>query len=58
MAAKKKKEITKVISFKVSNSIYAKLLKYGESQVDDTGVHLSPSMAARRLMLDSLKKIK
>lgn len=45
-----------MVSFKLSSELHAKLLRYAKSQTDESGKGLSPGQAARRLMLDGLKK--
>lgn len=47
---------TVLISFKVSNELHKLLSDYAETQHDEAGLKLSPSLAARRLMLEALKK--
>jgi hypothetical protein len=49
---------TKLVSFKISHDLFKELERYAASQKDEAGLLLSPSLAARRLMLDALKKLK
>jgi hypothetical protein len=49
---------TTVISYKLANEPYEELLRYAKSQTDEMGNELSPSQAARRLMLEALKRQK
>lgn len=62
MAKEKSKSSTKgeqtvLVSFKLSQGLHEKLSAYAETQTDESGLKLSPSLAARRLMLDALKRI-
>lgn len=50
-------EKSELVSFKLSRELYEKLGEYAETQVDEAGLKLSPSQAARRLMLDALKRL-
>jgi hypothetical protein len=52
----KKKPSTQLISYKISPELCKKLQKYADTQTDEAGLELSPSLAARRLMLESLKR--
>lgn len=54
--SKRAKEEMVIVSFKLSPDLYGKLTKYAKSQKDDAGKELSAGQAARRLMLDGLKK--
>lgn len=45
-----------LVSFKLSQEIFRELETYSETQVDEAGILLSPSQAARRLMLEALKR--
>ena len=45
-----------LVSFKLSANLYEQLRKYAKTQTDESGAELSPSLAARRLMLESLKR--
>jgi len=61
MAKNKSKGSTKpekmeLVSFKLSASLYEQLRDYARTQTDESGAELSPSLAARRLMLESLKR--
>lgn len=56
--AKKKDESLIVVSFKVSPEIFKELKQYAQNQKDDSGKELSPSMGARRLMTESLNRLK
>jgi hypothetical protein len=49
---------TVLISFKVSQEIYNQLELYSNTQTDEAGLTLSPSLGARRLMLEGLRKAK
>ena len=49
---------TRLVSFKVSHEIYKQLEKYGADELDEAGLQLSPSLVARRLMLQALRKTK
>jgi len=51
-----KKPNTQLISYKISPELYKKLQKYADTQKDEAGLTLSPSLAARRLMLEALKR--
>jgi hypothetical protein len=53
-----KSEQTTLVSFKVSYDLYEKLSAYADTQTDESGLKLSPSLAARRLMLEGLKHIR
>lgn len=60
--AKNKKNSTKgdntaLISFKLSHDLHEKLTVYADKQTDESGLKLSPSLAARRLMLEGLKRL-
>lgn len=48
---------TVLVSFKLSHELYEQLSLYAKGQTDESGLQLSPSLAARRLMLDALKRI-
>jgi hypothetical protein len=54
---KKKADNTILISFKISHELLKKLEAYAQTQVDEAGLPLSASLAARRLMLEGLKKL-
>ena len=45
----------KLVSFKLPEDKYKQLEAYAETARDNVGFRLSPSMAARMLMLDALK---
>jgi hypothetical protein len=53
----KKREVTRtdIISFRVSKEIYKKIKEFGEDELDEAGLPLNPSIAARRLMLEGLR---
>lgn len=57
-ATAKKDDVLEIVTFKVSRSMYDELKRYGESQRDDAGVSLSVGLAARRLVSESLKRLK
>ncbi len=52
-----KSEQTVLVSFKLSQDLHEKLGVYADTQTDESGLKLSPSLAARRLMLEGLKRI-
>lgn len=52
-----RKEKTVLVSFKLSSDLYDQLSSYAGTQTDESGLQLSPSLAARRLMLDALKRL-
>lgn len=56
MGKTNKDDLLVLVSFKVSKALYEQLMEYAKSQKDDAGVQLSPSLAARRLMYEGLKK--
>jgi hypothetical protein len=47
-----------VVSFKLSNDYYKKLVEYSEPLRDEDGFKLSPSTAARKIIKGVLDKIK
>ena len=48
-----------LVSYRVSEDTFEHLKTYAQTQKDDiTGKELSPSQAARRLLLDALKRLK
>ena len=51
-----KKSDLELISFRLSKELFKTLEEYAETQTDEAGVMLSPSIAARRLMLEGLKR--
>jgi hypothetical protein len=53
-----KGEQTILVSFKLSYDLHEKLSAYADTQTDESGLKLSPSLAARRLMLEGLKHIR
>jgi hypothetical protein len=52
-----KGEQTMLVSFKLSHDLHEKLSAYADKQTDESGLKLSPSLAARRLMLEGLKRL-
>lgn len=58
MAKRKEKGELKVVSFKLRPEDFAELKKYGAKFRTEMGDELSPSQAARRLMLEALKRLK
>lgn len=52
-----KSEQTVLVSFKLSHDLHEKLRAYADNQTDESGLKLSPSLAARRLMLEGLKRL-
>jgi hypothetical protein len=48
----------RLVSFKLAKEPYDELEKYAANQNDEMGNALSPSQAARRLMLEALKRQK
>ncbi len=52
--SKKKKEETKVISFRVTDSFIKKIDSYAKGKVDDAGRSLNINKAARRLVFEAL----
>lgn len=54
--SKRVKDKMMLVSFKLSGELYDKLSRYAKSQTDDSGKELSTGQAARRLMLESLRK--
>jgi hypothetical protein len=47
-----------LVSYRVSEDTFEHLKKYAQTQRDDiTGKELSPSQAARRILLDALKRL-
>lgn len=54
----KKDEKRDLISFKVAEEIYREIEQYAKNQKDEAGYPLSVSQAARRLMLEALRKLK
>ncbi len=51
-----KNEEMVLVSFKLGQDLYKQLSAYAETQVDESGKQLSPSLGARRLMLEGLKR--
>ena len=54
----KEKEKLELVSFKLGKEYFELLKEYAKGQKDEAGVTLSPSQAARRLMLDGLKQLR
>ena len=54
---KSKKDELELVSYKLSKKFHRQLKDYAETQTDEAGIDLSPSQAARRLMLEALKRI-
>ena len=52
-----KRDKTVLVSFKLGQDLYDELSEYAETQTDESGLKLSPSLAARRLMLEGLKRL-
>lgn len=59
MASEKKgkEKADQLISFKVTKAVLAELQAYAATQQDDSGLVLTPSLAARRLMKEGLVRI-
>ena len=58
MSKAKSKNNLVLVSFKLSAEFFEQLKEYSKDQKDEAGIPLSPSQAARRLMLDALKRKK
>ena len=54
----KKPNTSKLVSFKISEELYAKLESYASGQKDEPGFALSPSQAARRMVINALDRLK
>jgi hypothetical protein len=47
-----------LVSFKLAKDLHKELEAYADTQAEESGKKLSPSLAARRLMLESLERRK
>lgn len=56
--SKKKASDVELIVFKLHIDLFKQLEAYAKTQVDEAGKTLSPALAARRLMLEGLKRQK
>ena len=45
-----------LVSFRLGKDLFKDLKVYAANETDESGKALSPSLAARRLMLDALKR--
>lgn len=54
--SKGEKDKLPLVSFKLAKELYKQLEEYSKTQTDEAGIQLSPSQAARRLMLEALKR--
>lgn len=50
------KDKNELVSFKLDKKLYAELAVYAKAQIAETGVEMSESQAARKLMLEGLKR--
>lgn len=50
------KDKNELVSFKLDKKLYAELAVYAKAQIAETGVEISESQAARKLMLEALKR--
>jgi phage gp29-like protein len=50
------KDKNELVSFKLDKKLYADLAVYAKAQIAETGVEMSESQAARKLMLEALKR--
>ncbi len=50
----KKKEITRIVSFRVTEELYKRLETLSAKETDEAGLTLNPATMARRLMREAL----
>lgn len=50
------KDKNELVSFKLDKKLYAELSVYAKAQIAETGIEMSDSQAARKLMLEALKR--
>ena len=57
MRKEKPKDSLALVSFKLGVDYFEELKTYAKTQKDEAGIPLSPSQAARRLMLEALRRV-